>query len=486
MSEGLPAGWRKIRVGEACRLVNGRAFKPTDWTAEGKPIVRIQNLNNHQAPFNCFKGTVDGKFLIESGELLFAWSGTPGTSFGAHIWDRGSAILNQHIFRVLEYEQRFDKDFLRYAINDRLDHLIGEAHGGAGLAHVTKPKFEATELLLPPLMEQRRIVAKLGALQSRSLRAREALDAVPLLLKKLHQSILAAAFRGDLTKGWRTRHPHVGSVSKLLKQIPAPPLPSRAKSRSIAVLPGDCGLSVGNPGTPAPRGWQWVSLTDVARLESGHTPSRLRPEWWGGEIPWIGIKDARDHHGRTITETRQTTNADGLANSAARLLPRGTVCLSRTASIGYVTVMGDEMATSQDFVNWVCTEAVEAHWLKWLFIAEKQALLRYSSQSTNVATIFYPELLAFHICLPPPEEQREIVDRVERLMTLAAKIEETHIRGTGQLQLLAKSMLAKAFRGELVPQDPNDAPADATLSGLRNNARAESPRQRARRTKAAE
>ena len=78
MSEELPRGWRTVRVGDACRLVNGRAFKPSDWTEQGRPIVRIQNLNNRRAAFNRFDGTVEPKFLIEDGELLFAWSGTPG------------------------------------------------------------------------------------------------------------------------------------------------------------------------------------------------------------------------------------------------------------------------------------------------------------------------------------------------------------------------------------------------------------------------
>jgi Type I restriction modification DNA specificity domain len=99
MSE-LPKGWTDTTIGAVCHLVNGRAFKPSDWGETGLPIVRIQNLNRPDAKFNYYAGEVRDRFLIEAGDLLFAWSGTPGTSFGAHIWNGPKAILNQHIFNV--------------------------------------------------------------------------------------------------------------------------------------------------------------------------------------------------------------------------------------------------------------------------------------------------------------------------------------------------------------------------------------------------
>ena len=64
------------------------------------PIIRIQNLNDKDASFNFYDGPVDKRFAVERGDLLFAWSGTPGTSFGAHLWSGDSAVLNQHIFKV--------------------------------------------------------------------------------------------------------------------------------------------------------------------------------------------------------------------------------------------------------------------------------------------------------------------------------------------------------------------------------------------------
>lgn len=214
------------------------------------------------------------------------------------------------------------------------------------------------------------------------------------------------------------------------------------------VIAGRYAISVGDAEMPCPPGWTWRLLTDVARLESGHTPSRNHPEWWGGSVPWIGIKDARPHHGKTIFETVECTNDEGLANSAARLLPAGTVCLSRTASVGYVVVMGKEMATSQDFVNWVCSEAVVPDFLKHLFIAEKESLLRFSKGTTH-STIYFPEVKAFHVCLPPPRQQKRIVAKIEALQARSEAAKEALNAIPPLLEKFRQSVLAAAFRGDL-------------------------------------
>lgn len=155
------AKWKSCRIGEVCRLINGRAFKPSDWGSKGLPIIRIQNLNDDSKPFNLFAGRVDDKHLVADGDILLSWSGTPGTSFGCFVWGRGRGVLNQHIFKVIVDNALMDRDFFVHAVNERLDEMIGLAHGGVGLRHITKGKLEGIIIPRPPLDEQRRIVVRI-------------------------------------------------------------------------------------------------------------------------------------------------------------------------------------------------------------------------------------------------------------------------------------------------------------------------------------
>ena len=162
----VPDNWGWVAVGDSMDMFNGRAFKPEEWSTQGTPIIRIQNLNNEHAAFNRCKAELDPKIHVHDGDFLISWSGTPGTSFGAFIWNRGFAFLNQHIFRCEVVTGVFEKKFLRLAINARLDEIISQAQGAVGLRHITKGKLESIRLPLPPLAEQKRIVAKVDELMA--------------------------------------------------------------------------------------------------------------------------------------------------------------------------------------------------------------------------------------------------------------------------------------------------------------------------------
>lgn len=148
------------------------------------------------------------------------------------------------------------------------------------------------------------------------------------------------------------------------------------------------------------------------------------------------------------------------------MLPAGTVCLSRTASVGYVTVMGRSMATSQDFATWSCTDALEPEYLMYALMAEGDDIRKFGMGSTHT-TIYFPEIRALHIALPPIEEQREIVRRLKSALARADRIEAEDTRTRALIDRLETAILARAFRGELMPQNPADEPASVLLDGIR-------------------
>lgn len=210
------------------------------------------------------------------------------------------------------------------------------------------------------------------------------------------------------------------------------------RAATEGVIPGRYALSVGKPNSVPPEDWTWTPLSSVARLETGHTPSRKHPEYWGGEVAWIGIRDATGNHGSTIYETNQYTNALGIENSSARILPANTVCLSRTASVGYVVVMGVPMATSQDFVNWVCGKEIDYRFLKYILLAEHDSLLRFASGTTH-QTIYFPEAKAFHVCLPNIRVQNVIAGILQSLDDRITLLRETNSTLEAIAQALFKS-----------------------------------------------
>jgi type I restriction enzyme M protein len=151
-----------VPIGEICELINGRAFTPQDWesaSSGGLPIIRIQNLNSSDSDFNYYTGEVTDRHVINHGELLFSWSGSRGTSFGAHIWKGPRAVLNQHIFKVGFDESRASKMYLLYALNKAVAEIEENLHGGVGLVHITKGNLEKIKIPLPPLYVQKEIVA---------------------------------------------------------------------------------------------------------------------------------------------------------------------------------------------------------------------------------------------------------------------------------------------------------------------------------------
>ncbi|WP_078621157.1 restriction endonuclease subunit S [Streptomyces sp. NRRL WC-3626] len=171
--------------------------------------------------------------------------------------------------------------------------------------------------------------------------------------------------------------------------------------------------------------WPTAPIRLVARLGSGHTPSRTKPEYWENcTVPWVTLADVwqlRDGRTTVITKTKEKVSPLGLANSSAVKHPAGTVILSRTASVGFSAIMGRDMATSQDFATWTCGPRLDPRYLLHALRGMAPDLKRVATGSTH-KTIYMPDIEQLRVPLPPLEEQRRIAkfldaetDRIDSL-----------------------------------------------------------------------
>lgn len=201
-----------------------------------------------------------------------------------------------------------------------------------------------------------------------------------------------------------------------------------------------------------PAMWTVIRTKYVARLRSGHTPSRQHAEYWEDcTIPWFGLADVwqlRDGRQEYVVETNEKISELGLLHSAARLLPEGTVILSRTASVGFSAILARSMATTQDFVNWVCGPEIRPEYLLYVFRSMTQEFRRVTMGSTH-QTIYMPDVNRFVTPLPPLEEQDKIVSLVrERTKIVDAMIDKTR-EAINRLKEYRTALISAAVTGKI-------------------------------------
>lgn len=345
------------------------------------------------------------KFSLRWGDLLLCEGGEPGR---CAVWEEQipDCYYQKALHRIRPHEGAADSEFLSLWI--RLQAQTGafeDQNAKTTIAHLPLVRLE--QLLVPvlPVAEQRRIAARLKAQLAEVDTARQAAQAQVREAEALRAAVYRDAF---------------------------------ARSVPVAVPPSF---------DDAPQGWRWCKLADLARLESGHTPSRHRPDWWGGDVSWVSLTEIRALDGQWVERTQLRTNAEGIANSSARILPRGTVCYSRTASVGFVCIMAQPMATSQDFANWVCGDELDPEFLMHALIRSRKELRDIATGATH-KTIYMPQLEAFHLCAPEIDEQRGIVARLKAQLSEVDAARQAAQAQLAEIERLPQRLLAQAFAGQ--------------------------------------
>ena len=203
-----------------------------------------------------------------------------------------------------------------------------------------------------------------------------------------------------------------------------------------------------------PAHWSVENIRRQAQMRTGHTPSRSVPEFWEEcDVPWMTLADVwqlRPGRIEYVSETDEMVSRLGIANSAAELLPSGTVMLSRTASVGFSGIMSQPMATSQDFWNWVCRPTMLPEYLLYTFRAMHQEFEALRRGSTH-QTIYKPVAAGFIVPVPPLSEQREIVSRIRRSLQAMDEMSDAATEVVRLLRERREALISAAVTGRIDP-----------------------------------
>lgn len=308
-------------------------------------------------------------YRLFTGDIFMSVAGTLGV-VGKIPDELDGANLTENADRITGID--CDQDYLLYTLMSPLIQAEIESIRTVG----AQPKLALTRIRefripLPPTTTEQEAIGS-------------ALSDVDALIEALQQLIA------------KKRRIKQGAMQELLtgkRRLPGFGTVSGYKQTEVGLIPVD---------------WAYRRLTDVAALESGHTPSRRQSVYWDGDIPWVSLHDSASLDVPVLMSTAQTMGPLGLANSSARLLPVGTVVISRTATIGKVAVLGREMATSQDFANYVCGPTVYNMYLLHLFRSMGRRWKQLMAGSTH-KTVYMPVFERLRVPLPPSRAEQEAI-----------------------------------------------------------------------------
>lgn len=456
MNEELPESWEPLPLGQACHVIRGITFpasaKQAKETKMNVACLRTANIQDEVEWDDIY--FVSDEYvkredqLVKPGDTLMSMANSYNlvgkvalakevpykTAFGAFL----SAVRPTSLVSPL---------YLFHLL--RTSHVQSELRSGSSqttnIANISIGKLSSIEIPIAPLAEQKRIADKLEAMLGRVDSCRARLDRVPALLKRFRQSVLAAATSGKLTEEWRNENSKPETTLTLINQ--------------------KGGLS------PVPETWQWRSLESTCEyvVDCPHTT----PKWT--EKGRLCVRTTNFKPGFLDLSTSQFVSEETFKVRNERLVPKpNDILYSREGGIlGIACIIPEkvELCLGQRMmllrVKAGYQPAMLMHWLNSPVILHRVRELTGGTASPHLNV---RDIRAFPIPIPPLPEQQEIVRRVEALFAFADRIEARLATAQKTIERLTPATLAKAFRGELVPQDPNDEPASALLDQLRATA----------------
>lgn len=348
------------RLGDIATYINGYPFKPEDRGLTGLPIIRIQDLTGNSYDLGFYNGNYPERIEINDGDVLISWS----ASLGVYIWNKGKALLNQHIFKVAFDKCEVNKQFFVYAVQYKLQEMGAKAHG-ATMKHIVKKDFDNTAIPFPALEEQEKIAQTMNRI-SRIISDRQQ------QLQKLDEFVKARFVElfGD---------PKINPNKYTVCQL----------SEHIAFL------------TSGSRGWAQYCSDDGT-------------EWF------ITIRNVKDCH--IETDNMQPINAPDNAEAKRTRVQEGDLLISITADLGRTGVVTKEIAEHGAYINQHLTcIRLKQDVLNPLYVAyfmESPAgkeQFESKNQSAVKAGLNFNSINSLRLMVPPLEEQNAFVNFVEQV-----------------------------------------------------------------------
>ena len=428
----LPVGWETYCLDELGGTKGGKTpsksrpefWEPgtINWTSPKD--MKVFDLNGAEDQISDLAITEGGMEVLPAGSVLMVTrSGILSHTFPVAVANSETSI-NQDI-KAVRPVAGLDERFLAYSLKS-LERVVLQACSkeGTTVASVETKLLERLPLPLAPLNEQRRIAAKLDTTLATVDACRQRLDGLAAILKRFRQAVLAAATSGELTREWREER---GDFSH----------------------------------------WQEKGLAELGEFGRGRSRHRPRndPRLYGGDYPFIQTGDVANAKGDWLAAHSQTYSNYGLAQS--RIWPSSTLCITIAANIADTALLEYPACFPDSVVGFVADRAqVEPLLAKWMIdsVADKLESFAPATAQKNINLAILDQIV---FSVPPLQEQTEIISRAQHLFTLADQLEARLTAARKVVDRLTPALLAKAFRGELVPQDPNDEPASVLLARIR-------------------
>ena len=465
-SAELPVGWENALLGEVLPL------------RYGKGLTGEQRDNSGSVPVYGSNGIVGrhSVALTTGPTLVIGRKGSIGEVHYSPLpcWPIDTTFYVEHDrcleLRYFEYLLRFLK--------------LGQHDKSTAVPSLRREEYDAVEVSIPPLSEQHRIVAALDAALARVNAARQRLGRVPDILKRYRAAVLSTAVEGRLTEDWRAAHPEVEPADVLLRRIlderrrkwekaerekyarsgKQPPFGWREKYRE-PVAPDTSELP------ELPEGWCWAGSDMLFTFVT--SGSRGWAEYYAESGPVFLRIGNLDHNSISLDMRRvqRVRPPEGAEGTRTRVRP-GDILISITAEVGMVGLVSDDLEEAYINQHIALARPVDAlykPYLAWFLTAKDGGQKQFAELQRGATKVGLglDDIRSVAVPLPPLAEQREIALSIQRLLALTDAAEARTARATDQVEQISQALLTKAFRGELVPQDPADEPAAVLLERVR-------------------